>query len=166
MSLFSSDLVILEMSKDSSSSPCWLKNLSSGDFPGTFLNLVFSNKVSKSSWMNLFTSGSLFNRHPAHDSMTADLTSVSMYPSSPSATSSSALLRPITEMKHARTTTAFKRKAMFPAWRPRRRRKLQSALASFKVSSVTTSKNRQQFHSTSRPCAWSDASNAGWSDDV
>jgi len=110
ISLLSSDRVSLEMSIFSSSSPCPLKNLSSGDLPGTFLNLVFSKRTSKSSVRNFLTSGSLFKRHPAHDSMTAEET-ISSEASSPIATSSSPFAlttaMPATQANKAKATVSF-----------------------------------------------------------
>jgi len=110
INLLSSDRVSLEMSIFSSSSPCPLKNLSSGDLPGTFLNLVFSKRTSKSSVRNFLTSGSLFKRHPAHDSMTAEET-ISSEASSPIATSSSPFAlttaMPATQANNAKATVSF-----------------------------------------------------------
>ena len=49
--------------------------------PGIFLNVVRSYFFSKSSWMNLFTSGSLFKRHPAQDSTLQEWIDMSPSPS-------------------------------------------------------------------------------------
>ena len=46
-----------------------LRKIISGLFPGILLNVVLSYFFSKSSKMNCFTSGSLFKRHPAQDSI-------------------------------------------------------------------------------------------------